>query len=182
MKPKKSLQKKIVLTAVLTSGLLFSGYRSTDRIAVNTNNPDADFAIEAASGGMMEVELGNVAITNGSFAGVKNFGKQMVADHTKANEDLKAKVASKDISLPSAPDKGKQKMIADLKKKTGSDFDKAYIDMMVSDHKEDIAAFQKEVKQGKDQDIKAWAGGALPTLQHHLQMAEDVQKQLKSPK
>jgi putative membrane protein len=140
---------------------------------------DADFAVEAASGGMMEVELGKIAEANAASAQVKEFGQHMVSDHSKGNDELKATAQTKGITLPAVPDEKKQKKIDDLKQKKGADFDKAYIDMMVDDHKEDIDLFQKESDKGNDPDLKTWAGGKLPLLQHHLQMAEDIQKGLK---
>jgi putative membrane protein len=140
---------------------------------------DASFAVKAASGGMMEVELGNLAMTNGSTQQVKDFGQSMVADHSKANEELKALAASKNISLPTMPNADMQKKIDDLKQKQGRDFDNAYIDLMVDDHNEDIDDFQKEGDKGNDADLKSWAAGKVPVLQHHLQMAKDAQNALK---
>ena len=141
---------------------------------------DAEFAMKAASGGMMEVELGNMAAMNGVSPQVKEFGKNMVADHSKANEELKSAAAAKNITLPSVPDADMQKKIDDMKKKTGADFDKAYVDMMVSDHKDDIDLFQKEADKGNDPELKAWAAGKVPVLQHHLMMIEDIQKAMKN--
>lgn len=140
---------------------------------------DAEFAVKAASGGMMEVELGNLAMSNGAAKSVKDFGQSMVSDHSKANDELKSLAVSKNISLPAMPDNDMQKKINDLKQKQGHDFDKAYIDLMVDDHKEDIDHFQKEADKGNDADLKTWASGKVPTLQHHLQMAQDIQKELK---
>ncbi len=143
---------------------------------------DAEFAVKAASGGMMEVELGNLAMTNGASQAVKDFGQGMVTDHSKANDELKSLAAQKNISLPAVPNADMQKKIDDLKQKRGSDFDKAYIDLMVDDHKEDIDHFQKEADNGNDADLKQWAAGKVPTLQHHLHMAEDIQNGLKNSK
>ena len=154
--------------------------KANDRNLDSTNiKDDAEFAVKAASGSMMEVELGNMAATNGASQLVKDFGRQMVADHSQANQELKSVAASKNITLPAAPGDDKQKMIEDLRTKRGTDFDKAYIDMMVSDHKDDIDEFQKEADKGNDPDIKQWASSKVPTLQHHHQMAQDIQDQLK---
>jgi len=110
---------------------------------------------------------------------VKEFGRNMVTDHSKANDELKATAQSKNITLPTVPNSKHQKHIDEMKQKKGSDFDKAYIDMMVDDHKDDIDDFQKEADKGNDPDLKAWASNKLPVLQHHLQMAKDIQQSLK---
>jgi putative membrane protein len=62
---------------------------------------------------------------------------------------------------------------------SGTDFDKAYLAMMVKDHKKDIAAFEKEAKDGEDTDVKAWAEKTLPTLKEHLKMVQDAQSKMK---
>lgn len=159
---------------------------SSDKVAEEKNEEkltekmedDAEFAVDAAGGGLMEVDLGNYAATNASSQRVKEFGKSMAADHSKANEELMAAAAAKNITLPAAPPDDKQKKMNDLKQKTGTDFDRAYIDMMVSDHKEDLELFRKQADNGKDAELKAWAAGKVPVLEHHLQMAEEIQKEL----
>jgi putative membrane protein len=140
---------------------------------------DTKFAVAAADGGMMEVQLGKLAQTNASSQQVKDFGRQMVDDHSKGNDELKALAQKKNITLPAAISDKHQKDYDDLAKKKGADFDKAYIDNMVDDHKEDIDEFQKEADKGADADIKAWAAGKVPVLQHHLMMAKAAQDAVK---
>lgn len=140
---------------------------------------DAEFAVKAASGGMMEVELGNIAQSNGQSAEVKQFGAGMVADHSKANEELKAWAQAKNVTLPDAPGENHKDKIEKLSKKTGSDFDKDYIDFMIDDHKEDIKLFKKQAEKGGDAELKTWAQGKVSTLEHHLMMAEQIKENLR---
>lgn len=180
----------LVLTAACTLYMLPScnnAENNSNKVAEEQNEKkfddtkiegDAEFAAKAAGGGMMEVDLGNYAAINGSSTSVKDFGRMMAADHAKANEELKALAQSKNISLPAVPDNDMQKKMEDIKKKTGADFDRAYADLMVSDHKDDVDHFQKEADKGNDADLKAWAGGKVGVLQHHLQMAEDMKSQV----
>ncbi len=133
---------------------------------------DAQWAVKAADGGMMEVQLGKLAQTNAANAKVKELGQMMVSDHSKANDELKALAAQKNITLPPSLSEDKQKKYDDMAKKTGADFDKAYASFMVDDHQEDIDSYKKEGNDGKDADIKAWAAGKVPLLEHHLEMAK----------
>jgi uncharacterized protein (DUF305 family) len=55
---------------------------------------------------------------------------------------------------------------------SGAEFDRAYIKMMVSDHKKDVSVFEKQSTRAADPDLKAFAGKTLPTLQQHLQMVQ----------
>lgn len=144
--------------------------------ASDEKDDDTEFMTEAASGGMMEVELGQLAANKAVSADVKKFAKMMVTDHTKANNELKSLAAQKGITLPAMIMEKHQKMVNDLTAKTGKDFDKEYMNMMVDDHKEDIDAFEKAADKGNDADVKAFAAKTLPTLKHHLQMAEQTEK------
>jgi len=140
---------------------------------------DAEFAVKAADGGMLEVKLGQLAQSNATNADVKKFGQHMIDDHSKANSELQSLAQQKDISIPGTLSDDNQKKYDELAKKTGSDFDKAYCEFMVRDHKEDIDAFQREADKGEDAELKSWAAEKLPTLKHHLQMAEDAEKTVK---
>jgi putative membrane protein len=140
---------------------------------------DSEFAVAAADGGLMEVKLGELAKTNAASADVKKFGEMMVTDHSKASDELKALATRKNITLPAALSDDKQKKYDDLAQKKGKEFDKAYISFMVDDHKEDISEFEEAAKEAKDPDVKAWAEGKLPTLKHHLEAAEALNKKIK---
>jgi putative membrane protein len=96
----------------------------------------------------------------------------MVEDHGKANDELKSIATSKKMGMPAAPDASQQKAAAALEAKSGADFDRAFKQQMIADHKSAIALFQKEAKSGSDPDLKSFAGKTLPTLQEHLKMAE----------
>src|ERR1700730_5804792 len=138
----------------------------------------SDFMVKAANGGMMEVELGRIAKEKAKSQRAKEFGNMMVEDHSKLNDELKGLAAHKNVSLPASVGEDTQKHIDDLNKKSGADFDKAYMKMMVDDHKEDIELFEKDSSSGKDPDVKAWAAKALPTLRKHLAAAKSINSKL----
>ena len=144
-----------------------------------TNKDDASFAVEAANGGMAEVELGKIAEQKATNPRVKKFAEMMVMDHSKANEELMALAKVKNITLPKTCGPDEQKVMDDLNKKSGKDFDKAYVDNMVDDHKKDVKKFQDATKDCKDPDIKAFATKTLPVLQTHLDSITAIQKSMK---
>jgi putative membrane protein len=129
---------------------------------------DADFAVDAANGGMTEVAASQLAQSNATSDRIKSFANMMVQDHTKAGDQLKQLAAAKTIALPATISDKNQKKIDALGKKTGKDFDKAYVNLMLDDHKSAVDMFQKESNNAKDNDIKTWATQTLPTLQMHL--------------
>jgi len=139
---------------------------------------DLKFIRNATEGGQMEVELGKVAAEKASNADVKAFGEHMVTDHSKANQELAALCQSKGVDLTDDKpkiDKKVQKQVDKLSKKSGDEFDKAYVKDMVDDHETDVKEFQKAAEELKDQDLKTWAAKTLPTLQAHLDMIKGIQ-------
>lgn len=141
---------------------------------------DNHFIQNAAQGGVAEVEMGKLAQQNGQSQDVKDFGKRMVDDHTKANDQLKQLASQKGVSIPDGPNAKDKSDIDRLSKLKADAFDKAYMKEMVSDHKKDVAEFQREANSGRDPDVKNWAGQTLPTLQDHLKMAQQYAGQNKS--
>ena len=137
---------------------------------------DAHFAKEAAQGGMAEVKLGQLAEEKGSNNTVKNFGKRMVEDHSKAGDQLKGVASRESITLPTDISAKDQATYDRLAKLNGAAFDRAYARDMVKDHETDVAAFQKEANAGKDDSLKSFASETLPTLQDHLKQAKDMMK------
>jgi putative membrane protein len=137
---------------------------------------DQKFFKEAASGGMLEVELGQMAQQKAHAVAVKDFGTRMVNDHGKANDELKALAQQKNLQMPTQLEHKHRSMIDKLAKLSGPDFDKKYMKMMVKDHEKDVKEFQKATKKVKDADLNAWAAKTLPTLEQHLQQAKDVYK------
>jgi putative membrane protein len=135
---------------------------------------DQAFVLEAAKGGMAEVELGKLAAGKGSSERVKKFGQRMADDHAKANDEIKSLAQSKNITLPATPDAKEMALHDRLSKLSGAEFDKAYMKAMVADHKKDVNAFRNESQSGKDPEVKAWAAKTLPTLEEHLKMAEGI--------
>lgn len=128
----------------------------------------SDFVAKAASGGMMEVQLGQYASQNAVMPRVKSFGAMMVTDHTKANEELKTLAAAHSIAIPTDVAEEHKKHMDDLMQKKGKDFDQAYVDMMIDDHKKDISEFQKAASSLSDTTIRGFAQRTLPVLQKHL--------------
>jgi putative membrane protein len=142
--------------------------------AATVSESDMKFAVEAASGGMMEVQLGRLALEQASAQAVKDFAQTMIDDHSKANAELQDVARRQSIELPATPGADHQNKIDQLAKKKGRDFDRAYVDLMVSDHESDVAAFDNQSRNGSDPSLREWAAEKLPVLRHHLDMAKEM--------
>lgn len=135
---------------------------------------DKKFFKEAASGGMMEVQLGQLAKDKAQSQEVKDFGGRMVADHGKANDELKQLAQQKKWTMPTKLEHKHKSMIDKVQKTSGPDFDKKYMEGMVKDHVKDIEDFRKATEKVKDPELKAWAQKTLPVLEQHLQSAKGI--------
>jgi putative membrane protein len=158
-----------------------SGTRSGSQSGTETSarssgqqSTDHEFVMEAARGGMAEVELGQLASQKAQSEQVKQFAQRMVTDHGKANDELKSIAQQKSITIPSTLDAKHKAKMDKFSKMSGAEFDRAYMQDMLQDHRKDVNDFRKESQSGKDPEVKAWAAKTLPTLEEHLRLAQSA--------
>lgn len=137
---------------------------------------DTEWAVAVADMSMLEVKLSELALQRSTVPAVKELAQTMVTDHGKAGEELKTLAGQKNISLPAGLSEKSQKKYNDLSEKTGKDFEDAYTDCMVKDHKDAVDKFKKQAEKGEDADLKSWAAGKVATLENHLEMAKTTEK------
>ncbi len=151
---------------------------TTPKVGSNMDKACIDFITKAASSGMMEVELGNMAAQKAQNQRVKNFGSMMVTDHTQVNNELKSIISGKNITIPTTMSSEHQREVDRMKNKAGEAFDKAYMKMMVEDHKKDVSEFKKASTTLKNADVKGFASRTLPVLQKHLDSAQAINSKM----
>jgi len=139
-----------------------------DASATKLSDKDRKFIQDAANGGVAEVADGKLAEEDGQSAEVKKIGARMVADHSKANNELVELAKKKGLSIDTS--KGKSRNF------NKANFDRQYLASMERDHETDIKVFEKEASSGDDADIKKWAAKTLPTLKEHLAMVNNALK------
>jgi putative membrane protein len=150
-----------------------TGVNSTLGISPTTQ----DFVTEAANSDMLEIAAAKVAQEKGN-ADEKKFAEQMITDHTKTSTDIKGLITSGDVkaTIPTQLDDSSQKKLTELRDAKPQDFAGYYDPMQVSAHKDAVSLFERYSKAGDNSKLKDWAGKTLPTLQHHLQMAENLKR------
>jgi putative membrane protein len=170
MKSKITLVSQFCVLPLMVAALSLAGVAlAQDAPAAKSSSlsvKDKTFMNKAAKGGMMEVTMGNLAAQNGQSGDVKSFGKRMVTDHSKANDELKSIASQKGVTLPAKEPTLKWNS------------DKAYINMMVKDHEKDLTEFQEEAKTGSDPEVKKFAGDTAKMIQEHLDLAKETQSKL----
>ena len=145
--------------------------------ALGISPTTADFVKEAATSDMVEIAAAKIAADKGN-AEEKKFAEQMSTDHSKTSSDLKGMVGSGDINadIPANLDNSSQKKLDKLRNAKPADFSGEYDPMQVSAHRDAVSLFERYSKGGDNAKLKDWAGKTLPTLRHHLDMAENLEK------
>ena len=147
---RQSLVKKIfVLSLTFLAPVAVGRAADTKSSTAKLSSDDTNFIEEAAQGGLMEVQLGKHAQEKAADAKVKQFNKRMEQDHSKANDELKKIASDKGVQLSNDLDSKHKSNVDKLAKLSGADFDKRYIEAMVSDHKEDIKKFQPSRRKAR---------------------------------
>lgn len=142
---------------------------------------ERDFMIKAAHANQAEIRAGEVALQRASNDEVKQFGRRMIDDHTNAYTQLQAIANEKRITLPIEADQDARQKLDQISKLTGAEFDRKFMDMMVSDHEKAISLFEKEAKDVKDSALRDYVQNTLPTLRDHLSRAREIRKSLGEP-
>ncbi|MEO7309598.1 MAG: DUF4142 domain-containing protein [Chitinophagaceae bacterium] len=143
---------------------------------------DAQFLVDAYSSGLMEVKAATNAAVKATNKDVKDFAAMLVAAHEKVNGQIQTTAASKNISLPTGPTDSQNSKLTKWMKETGHEYDKDFIDMMVSGHKDGVNLYEKIASDATDADIKAWAAQTLPDLRKHLDIANATWDKIKNMK
>jgi putative membrane protein len=131
---------------------------------------DAEFLANAASGGMLEVEMGKQVAARAVTPDAKKFAQQMVSDHTKSNAELIALATKKGVTLPTALSDKHKDVLKDVTEEKGVKMDQEYLKEMLKDHEEDVKEFTDASIKASDPEIKAFAAKNVPVLQMHLDM------------
>ena len=177
---------KSILLALAVAGTLTStafAQSVSEKTGVNSvlgiTPKTEDFIKEAATSDMLEIEAAKIAQQKGN-ADEKKFAEAMITDHTKTSSELKGLVSGEmKPAIPNALDDSSQKKLDKLRDTKPDNFASEYDPMQVTAHKEAVDLFERYAKGGDDAKLKDWAGKTLPALQHHLEMAQMLDKNRK---
>lgn len=165
-------------SATGTGGQGASGQGSTASgaaAATALSKADQKTLADMARADLAEIEMGRLAQSKSQDEQVKNFAQQMIDDHTKALNDVQQLAQAKGVTLPTEPDSKHKKMADKLGKMSGDAFNRTYMAQAgVSDHKKVHSMLQKTESRAKDPDLKALAAKMRPTVEQHLNSAEQL--------
>lgn len=161
-----------MLTTPLMALLLFAAPVQTPSQSAQPSSADQEFVTKAAKDGTAEVTLATLAQKKATTESARSLATQIRTDHERANAELMEIARRKGITVDTEPTGEQREAATKLTSATGAEFDRAYTDEMVQDHQKAIQMFEDYSRKASDPDLKAFAEKALPTLRHHLEMAQ----------
>lgn len=135
---------------------------------------DQAFVRKALEGGAAEVQLGQLAQQKSQSEDVKQFGQKMVQDHTQLGDQIKPIAQQLGVKEPKGPSKKDKQLMAKLEALSGPQFDEAYIQAMVKDHKQDMKDFKDAAQVTQDPNVKQVAQQGAGVISQHLQMIQQI--------
>lgn len=167
------------LTAVTVCAFVFavSPLWAQRVVTEDSPTPEGAFILDAAKGRLAEIKMGKLAAEKAADPKVKDFGSKMVEDHQKANDELRQVANDKKVKWPDDLTDEQVATFKKLSQLSGRDFDREYVQAMVEDHQKDVDEFRQEEQRVQDPQLKGFVSRTLPVLQHHLEMAQDLQRQ-----
>lgn len=182
--------KRVIIFYSVALSIMFAfacGSDSQDQTEINNDQTKVEreynremeevkeFVNEAASEGMMEVQMAEVAMNRSEHPEIDQLAESIKLDHRSGVNELKSLSASKGWGIPVAMTDSDQRKVENLQNADAIDFDEKYLDMTINSHKEAIAKFEKcAEKEGQDADVVAWATRTLPILRRHLEKSEQL--------
>ena len=178
------MTKKTVLLGLLALSLCYMEACQDNRKARNYNNKTLvddsglRFIHDANEAGLTEITAANVAIKTSRNPRVINFAKMMIMEHTAVGNGLKKLATDKYVSINDSITTEHQAMVKTLASKQGSAFDKAYMQMMVTDHQKAITIFH-DATNNTNKALNTFARENLSKLTMHLDSAKAILASLK---
>lgn len=134
---------------------------------------DQQFAAQAGASDQFEIQSSQLALQKSRNPRVRAFAQHMIDDHTRTTQQLTGIASGKGLTLQPALDQQQQQMLTDLQGLNNSRaFDRAYLHDQVVGHQATAQAFQTEISNGQDAQIKDFAQQTLPIIQSHLKDAQ----------
>ena len=139
---------------------------------------EQDFMFKATQANVAEIDLARLAQQKSNDGDVKEYANMIESDHKKALDNLADLMQDKHVQLQKAAPTEAQQEISRMNTLTGPDFDREFVNMMVSDHQKALELFRTQQASAQDKDVKDYVDDVLPTLENHLDKAQQLQSRL----
>jgi putative membrane protein len=137
-------------------------------LVMKVDNADAKFAMDATRGSLAEIAMSVDASQITRDEKIKRIADTLITSQGRISDELVAIARAKNVIMPMfiSPDMDKKREA--LKKKSGKDFDKAYISEMITGHQKALKLYKDAAKNCTDADLRAFAAKTVPRIQMYL--------------
>ena len=142
-------------------------------MAQDTKSADKSFIKDASEGSLAEVNFAKLALEKSQDPNVRKFAEQMIRDHEMLIDKMKPFAVKYDVKPSGTPIMDHAKY-QELKMKSGTDFDRAYVEAMVKDHNDDLKKFLDEENSTADPDLKAAVAKGEKVVYMHTTMIDSI--------
>lgn len=174
------MNRSLVLVAALLCVTGSASMAQDTATSAQSTASAKEFVEKAGTSGLAEVEMGELGAQKATNGQVKAFAKRVVADHTKANQELVTVSKGKGVQVPSSRSAMHKATVEKFQQQdAGKNFDRDYMEQMIEDHKADVELFETAADDAQlDLDLRSYAKRTLPTLREHLTQAQTIQSKL----
>jgi putative membrane protein len=142
--------------------------------AQDTKSSDKSFLADSAQDSLAEINFAKLALQKSQDKNVRDFATKMIKDHEMLITSMKPFVAKLNAKTPSGPPLMDHVKYEELKLKSGTDFDRAYVELMVKDHHDDLKTFMDEENKTADPSLKAAVAKGATVIRHHTEMIDNI--------
>ena len=157
-----------MVVALMTGGLMCQAR------AEDTTSADKTFIADSTQGSLAEIAMGKLALEKSQDKNVREFASRMIKDHTKMIADMKPLGAKLGVKEPTGPSVMQKAKYEELKLKSGTGFDRAYVEAMVKDHHEDLKEFMDEEMKTGNPQLKATVAKGEKVIKEHTEMIDNI--------
>lgn len=165
--------------ALISSAALFFLFSSAV-FSSHVEKQDAEFLSEAVKSGQFLETLGKTASTRAASGEVRQFGREVMNDFSKANKSVGELSAERGIATATM-DESRRSTLEWFQRLKGAEFDREFMSLMIDEFYRNIEAYGKEIRSGSDPRVKVFAEGRAPALENHLKSARAVFRGIPAP-
>ncbi|QAA94129.1 hypothetical protein CKA81_10035 [Pollutimonas thiosulfatoxidans] len=179
-RPSMNRYRSTLLISLAASMITLAGC-STPQANSPLSAADQTFLENAAQGNYAEIEGSRMAQEKATSQDVLDFAANMIREHTRASEKLSALAKRKSYVPPMEPSIVQRTELKSLSLLSGNAFNKMYVDRIgVAAHTATIQQFETAAANAQDPDVRDFAQDMLPSLRHHLEMAQALNQKQKA--
>ncbi|MGE5547618.1 MAG: DUF4142 domain-containing protein [Solirubrobacterales bacterium] len=168
----------VTLLALVGAGLASGCSQSPTRTGTTGTtstaaaSSDRGFVADAASAGMSEVAMAQLAMDRARDPDVRAYASHLAQDHSRSSDKLRVAASQAGVGVPARLDAEDQAKVDKLSTLSGTAFDRAFLNQMVADHQETVNDFEREASRGDSAPLRSYADQSLPALRQHLAEAQ----------